>query len=261
MKVKSIVFILVTYLFLGCKPEYETMTKVIFLHHSTGQAIWNGKTNRYVRKLTKKSDIKTFFNKYNRKNKEKVLINEQSFPKDRANYPFDYYDIWVKNGGESPYMADPTLEMLTKEYNIIIFKHCFPGSEILEDTGNPNIDSNEKRLENYKLQYSALKEKMLGFPANKFILWTPAVHVKNNLSHEQALRTRDLHKWLVEEWDDKGDNIFLWDFYMYETEGGLYLKDEYARNPDDSHPNQEFSGKVAPLFAKFIIDVAKGESE
>ena len=59
----------------------------------------------------------------------------------------------------------------------------------------------------------------------------------------------------MNEWDEEGDNIYLWDFYHLETEGGLYLKNEYAVSPDDSHPNPSFSGKAAPLFAQFIIDV------
>ena len=57
------------------------MEKIVFLHHSTGQAIWNGNTNRYIRKLTNRSAVKTYFNKYNRKNKTSFAITEQSFPK------------------------------------------------------------------------------------------------------------------------------------------------------------------------------------
>lgn len=255
---KKVLFFLVTVLFLGCKSEHDTMTKIIFLHHSTGQAIWYGKTNRYVRKLTDRSDVKVFFNRYNRKNKANFEISKLSFPKGNPNYPYDFYTIWVKNAGDKPYNDDPTLEILTKEYNVIIFKHCFPGSLILEDTGTPDIGSNEKRLENYRLQYSALKAKMQEFPETKFIMWTPAVNVKNKMTEDQALRTKELHAWLVNEWDEKGDNIFLWDFYMYETDGGLYMQDHYARSENDSHPGREFSGRVSPLFSQFIIDVAGG---
>ncbi len=257
----KVILCLIIAIFVGCKPQNEPMTKIIFLHHSTGQAIWYGKTNRYVRKLTDRSDVKVFFNRYNRKNKTNLKITELSFPKDKPNYPYDYYTIWVKNAGERPFNDDPTLEILTKEFNVIIFKHCFPGSLILEDTGNPDIESSDKRLENYKLQYSALKDKMHQFPQTRFIMWTPAVNVKNNMTEDQALRTRELHTWLVNEWDETGDNIFLWDFYKYETEGGLYLPDHYARSATDSHPGREFSGRISPLFSQFVIDVAIGKIE
>ena len=36
---------------------------------------------------------------------------------------------------------------------------------------------------------------------------------------------------------------------------GLYLRNEHAAAPDNSHPNEIFSQKVAPLFAQRIVDV------
>jgi len=241
------------------------MNKIIFLHHSTGGIIWIGNTNRYFYKFTKRGDVQSYFKKYNRRNKTKYTIIESNFPAKSPygwqNYPYDYYNIWVKNAGAKPYKNEPTIEMLTKEYNIIIFKHCYPVSKILEDTGTPNINSKEKRIENYKLQYEALKKKMHEFPNNKFIVWTPAVHVKNNLTFEEAQRTNDFYKWIVNEWDEKDDNIYIWDFYKYETEGGLYFKDEYASGIENSHPNKSFAARLAPIFAQYIIDVAEGKIE
>lgn len=241
------------------------MTNVIFLHHSTGKKIWIGKTNRYVYKLTQKSDVQSFIKKYNKQNKTGYSITERSFPADSPygwkNGPFDYYNIWVKNGGENAYMNEPTLEMLTKDYDVIVLKHCFPYSKISEDTGNADIDSKERRLENYKLQYEALKNKIHEFPDNKFIIWTPAVQVKSNLKPEEAQRANDFYKWVVNEWDNKGDNIFLFDFYQYETEGGLYMQDKYATGEKDPHPNKMFAGRIAPLFAQFVIDVIEDKIE
>lgn len=247
----------------SCKSNNAEMKKIIFLHHSTGQAIWYGSVNRYVRKITDRSDVKVFFKNYNRTHSKKYLITERSFPGEALygwkNFPYDYYNIWVKNAGSIPYQGEPTLEILTKEYEIIVFKHCYPVSNIMEDTGIQNIDSEEKRLENYKLQYNALKEKMHQFPGTRFIVWSPVVQVKNNIKPEEALRTKDFYNWIMNEWDEKGDNIFIWDFYTLETEGGLYFKDEYSVSPNDSHPNKEFAGRIAPLFAQFIIDVGEGK--
>ena len=152
----------------SCEPKQNKMTKIIFLHHSTGQSIWIGKTNRYIYKFTKRNDVQSYFSEYNSKNKTNYLITERTFPAMEPygwqNYPFDYYNIWVKNSGDNPFMNEPTLEILTKEYDLIIFKHCYPVSNILEDTGNPDINSKERRIENYKLQYNALKKKMHEFP-------------------------------------------------------------------------------------------------
>ena len=260
VKIPSLLLII---LLTSCNSKKVEMERIIFLHHSTGQAIWYGNVNRYVRKVTNRSNVKVFFKNYNRKNKTKYDITELSFPKESPygwkNFPYDYYNIWVKNAGDKPYLGEPTLEILTKEYKIIIFKHCYPVSNIMEDNGVPNIDSEEKRIENYKLQYNALKKKMHEFPSTKFILWSPVVQVKNNIKPEEAKRTNDFYNWVINEWEEKGDNIFIWDFYSLETEGGLYFKDEYSVSPNDSHPNKQFVGRVAPLFAQFIIDVADGK--
>jgi hypothetical protein len=203
--------------------------------------------------------VQKFFASYNKKNKTDYNITELAFPKSGPygwnNYPYDYYNIWVKNAGNNPYLEEPTLEILAKEYEVIIFKHCFPVSRILEDTGTPNIDSDEKRVENYKSQYNALKLKMHEFPNNKFIVWTPTVCTKLQMSEEEAKRTYQFYKWMIDEWNEKGDNIFIWDYYKYQTEGDLYLQDKYAYDPKNSHPNRGFSANVAPLFSRYIIDV------
>lgn len=237
-------------LLVGCgrsqeEPEGDGM-RIIFLHHSTGELAWKG-------------GVKDWFKKYNEENGTNYKIEEQSFPKSSPygwrNYPYDYWNIWVKNAGEKPFRKEPTLEILTKKYDVIVWKHCFPVSRIKEDTGEPDINSEEKRIENYQLHYAALKEKMREFPENKFILWTGAALVKNATDEETAKRAKKFFDWARNEWDQPGDNIYLWDFYELETEGGLYLKEEYAVSPDDSHPGEKFSQRVAPLFCQRIVEV------
>jgi hypothetical protein len=262
---KKLLLILSVILLTGCSGNETTMKKAIFLHHSTGYAIWLGKTNNYIYKITNKGDVQKYIDKYNRVNREKYQISEMFYPKKEPygwkNYPFDYYNIWVKNAGNTPFQSEATLEILTKEYDLIIFKHCFPASRIQPDTGMPIIDSEIKSLENYRIQYEALKDKMHQFPDNKFIVWTPAVYTQKLMTEEEALRTRGFRDWMVDDWDEKGDNIFIWDFYSNETEGGLYLADKNAVNPENSHPNIQFASSVAPLFGRFIIDVIESKIE
>ncbi len=225
---------------------------ILFLHHSTGNNIWNG-------------GVKDWFDDYNQTHNKNYTIVEQDFPKRSPygwkNYPFDYWNIWVNNAGSEPYKQEPTLEMITKEYDVVIWKHCFPVSNIKTDIGNPRVSSEEKRLENYKLQYQALKEKMKEFPDTKFIVWTPAALVEPSTTENQALRTQEFYNWVKDEWDEKNDNIFLWDFYILETEGGLYLTPENAQSPTNSHPSESFSKSVAPLFCQRIIDVIQGDGD
>lgn len=235
------------------------MKKIIFLHHSTGRSIWIGGTNELAYKLGRKGTVQKFFEDYNRENNTDYIVTSQIFPKKEPygwkNYPFDYYNIWVKNGGNESYMEEPTLESLTREYDVIVFKHCFPVGRILEDTGIPDVNSEEKRLENYKAQYNALKKKMQSFPATKFIIWTPPALLKDKTTPGQALRTYEFYTWMLDKWDEPGDNIYIWDLYKHQTEGGLYLLEKNAAGPGDSHPGRAFAEKMAPLFSRFIIDV------
>jgi hypothetical protein len=233
-------------------PVSKNSTNIIFLHHSTGKNIWDG-------------GIKEWFKNYNQTNKVNYSIIEQNFPKKSpygwANYPFDYWNIWVKHAGEEPYKEEPTLEMITKKYDIVIWKHCFPVGNIEEDVGESDVNSEIKRLENYKVQYEALKEKMKKFNQTKFIIWTTPSLVEKKTTEEKASRLKEFYNWVKNEWDEKGDNIYLWDFYELETVGGLYLKNEYATSQENSHPNKTFSKKVAPYFCQRIVDVIEGRAD
>ncbi|MCD4723238.1 MAG: hypothetical protein K8R63_00240, partial [Bacteroidales bacterium] len=203
--------------------------------------------------------LRQLFKEYNKENDTNYAIREKNFPKSSPygwnNYPFDYYNIWVKNAGEEPFKEEPTLEMLTKDYQVIIFKHCFPVSNIQADLDSPDINSDIMTLSNYKLQYSALRDKLHEFPDTKFIIWTGAAEVEAVISEDEALRAKEFFGWVTDQWDLPGDNIYIWDLYSLQTEGGLYFKDEYAASPRDSHPNEEFAGRVVNLLFNRIIDV------
>jgi len=235
---------------------------IIFLHHSTGRIIYDAgqKPNRIIRKLfPQRAYVPQWVSEYNKKNGTNYKITEQFFPKSSLygwnNYPYDYYNIWVKNAGKQPYLDEPTLEILTKKYDLIIFKHCFPVSNIEDDINKPDINSAEKRLENYKLQYIALKQKLSEFPNTKFLIWTGAAQVKSNITDEKALNAKVFFDWVKNSWDTDNDNLFLWDFYDLATEGDLYLKNENANSMNDSHPSKLFAKKMAPLFCERIIEI------
>lgn len=233
-------------------PESNNGFKVLFLHHSTGRNIWDG-------------GVRDWFDTYNNENGTDIEVVEQDFPKKDPygwkNYPYDYWNIWIKHAGNSSFKKEPTLELITKEYDMVIWKHCFPVGRIEADTGNANVDSDIKSLENYKLQYTALKEKMKSFPQTKFIVWTIPALVESKTTESYAQRARDFYNWVINEWNEIDDNIFLWDFYTLETEGGLYLREEYAINPSNSHPNESFSKMVSPYFCQRIVDVINGRGD
>jgi hypothetical protein len=234
------------------KQSSEDSMKIIFLHHSTGGKIWNG-------------GIKKWLKKYNKNSGTDYEIVEVEFPARSpygwSNYPYDYWNIWVNNAGNQEYKREPTLELLAPEYDMVVFKHCYPVSNIQPDIGEAAVDSPEKRLENYMLQYNALKEKMHQFPDTKFLVWTGAAQVRAKTSEDQATRARAFFEWVKTEWDEPGDNIFVWDFFELATKGGLYLAEEYADGPRNSHPNKKFAKLAAPELCQRMVDVIEGRTD
>ena len=171
------------------------------------------------------------------------------------------WNIWVDHAGQDPYRDQDTLEILTQEYDVIIFKHCFPVSDVEPDTGEADISSDRKSIENYVLQYEALKSKLHDYPEQRFIVWTGAAQTSNNTDEGSATRAREFFQWVITTWDEPGDNIYIWDFRQLETEGGLYLLDEHASDPWDSHPSDDLAELVAPLFCKRLTDVIEGRGD
>jgi hypothetical protein len=223
--------------------------KILFLHHSTGGVIWGG-------------GVADWIDTYNSTNGTSYAISEQAFPDAPypwANYPYDYWNIWISHAGNASYEGNPTLEMLTPDYQVIVWKHCFPVSGVGPDTGSPSVSSESKTLENYKLQYAALKDKMHAFPSTTFIVWTGAALKQSETNAEDAQRAKDFFDWVKGSWDEKGDNIFVWDFWQLETGGGLYLLDANASG--DSHPNDDFAKSTAPLFGQRVVDVIEGRGD
>jgi len=280
MKLRPFFFIvLVTTINLtSCRQkENPSDMNIIFLHHSTGEVIWNGTPPSIIKRvaskfsdrlatfISRKAQLQLFMEKYNKEHNKNYSIREMAFPKASPygwnNNPFDYYNIWVKHAGEEPFMQEPTLEMLTQDYQVIIFKHCFPVSNIQPDLDTADINSYYRSIANYKLQYSALKEKMQAFPNTIFIVFTGAAQVQGNVKESEALRAREFFTWVNEEWDLPGDNIFVWDLYSLETEGGLYFKDESAVSPNDSHPNKVFAKRAGTLLFNRIIDIIENKGE
>jgi hypothetical protein len=229
--------------------------RILYLHHSTGGVIWGGDGSHTV-----PGEVAA----YNSANGTSYEITELAYPTNGypwENYPYDYWNLWVNNTGSSTALGEPNLDMLTQDYDVIVFKHCFPVSGIGDDSGVASVSSNTKSLENYYLQYAALKTRMLQFQAQnkKFIVWTGAALRAADTTSEQAERAKTFFDWVKGTWDQPGDNIFVWDFYSLETEGTLYLTTANATG--DSHPNSAFAGRVAPYFVNRLVDVIEGRGD
>lgn len=251
---------LVTLGFILCISASITFAQnAIFLHHSTGAGVWS------------EGNVENWIETYNTDHSTNYIVTERNYPDTPypwENYPYDYWNLWVNNACDSEQPTIECINTLTQNYNVIIFKHCFPGAGIEEDLGTPDVTSDRKSLENYKLQYRALRSMMDRYPNNKFIVWTLAPLHRNATDKDQAARARQFVDWVKNTWltedGNPHSNIFIFDFYNIVGESDPTpangqvncLKYEYEGDHDgsDSHPNTVANQVAGPLFAQFIVD-------
>lgn len=227
-------------------------TNVLFLHHSTGENVWNG-------------GVQDVVDSYNDAHGTDYNVLERWFPHppypDNENDPYDFWKVWVDASGEDTYEGQETLEQLTEAYDVIVWKNCYLASDLEPDTGAPDVASPRKTVANHKLQLLALRRKMHEFPDTTFLVWTVPPKVAGETTPEIARRAQRLVAWQRGVWDQPGDNVYLWDYQALATEGGLYLTDDHATGPADSHPDEEFSAEVAPLFVNRLAEVIEGRGD
>jgi hypothetical protein len=245
--------------------------RIAYLHHSTGKNVWDGGVPAFLQawNVSHGTDYRIEELTYPSTNRNMPILDRVpervrdalgvTYP--WANYPYDYWNRWVAHSGKDRDRGEYNLDDLVVSHDVIVWKHCFPVSEVVADGGSPSISSEAKTLANYRLQYEALKKRMRQFPTKRFIVWTGPALTQAVTTAADAERAREFAEWVKGTWDEKGDNIFVWDFRALETEGGLYLKPEFASSAKDSHPNRAFSADAAPAIGRRIVDVIEGRGD
>jgi hypothetical protein len=233
--------------------------KAIFLHHSTGGAVFS------------EGGVEQWITDYNTQNATNYSITEFAYPNNPwgwENYAYDYWKLWVDGSCDNSQANIQCLDQLCQNYELIIFKHCFPGAGINEDSGEGDVTSAEKTLNNYKLQYRVLLNKLDQYPNNKFMVWTLAPLHRNATDATQAQRAGQFVNWVKNTWlteDGKSHpNVTVFDFFGLVAEqsaspanGFQYcLKYDYEGDHDgnDSHPNTLANQTVGPLFARAVVN-------
>ncbi|MBI5062309.1 MAG: hypothetical protein HZB87_02225, partial [Desulfatitalea sp.] len=214
--------------------------------------------------------VANWFQTYNQSNDTNLQITERAYPSSPYpwdNYPYDYWNLWVNAACDS---SDPDIECLntlTQDYEVVVFKHCYPGAAVLEDSGTASVSSSEKRLENYRLQYRALRSLMDGYPNTIFIVWTLAPLHRLATSPDDAARAKQFVDWVNTDFlteDGNHPNIFIFDFWGIVAEDDptpvngqvncLRYAFESSHDSGDSHPNQSANEVAGPAFAQRIVD-------
>ncbi|MBN2482269.1 MAG: Ig-like domain-containing protein, partial [Bacteroidales bacterium] len=237
---------------------------IIFLHHSIGYRLFYD------------GNVPAWIEDYNLSNDKAFNVVERSYPDTPwpwKNYPYDYWKLWVDGSCDSDDPDIECLNTLVSDYDMIIFKHCAPGADIRPNTGEPDITSDTKSIENYQLQFRALRSLFDSYPDTKFMVWTmPPLH-RLSTNPQEAGRAYEFVQWLMNDWlSEDGNphpNIFIFDFFSQVAEleqnpenGFAYcLKYDYEISHDetDSHPNLTANQTVGPLFAQAIVDAFVGD--
>lgn len=220
--------------------------KLIFLHHSTGQKVWEAGVKRAYQAL-RPADV----------------LKQQLYPLDPYpwdNRPQDYYKLWVKEPGKK---GQATLDQLTKKYDLISFKHCYT-ADWMRPGGRGKPDGEVQSLANYKAAYKALKKKLHQYPDTKFVVWTVAASTRPQNKRAKHVKSQNLafYKWVKNVWDEPGDNIYVFDFRKLETRGKLdFMSNADAAAPKDSHPGDRIAAYVAPYFANRLRHIVEGQGD
>ncbi len=271
INLKNFLFIAVVLFFLNTAfalAAVDENAKIRFLHHSTGGNLYS------------QGNVADWFSSYNSTNGTNYNISEINYPTNGYpwnNYPYDWWNLWVtENPDDTPRTPAcqsgnanmECLDNLTTQYDVIIFKQCFPGADIGPDTGNPDVTSSVKTLENYKEQYRAIRKELDKYPNNLFIVWTLVPLHRLATNAEKAARAKEFVDWVNNDWltedGNNHPNIKIFDFWSYVVESNPNptngqvntLKYEYERSHtgSDSHPNTLANQTVGPIFSQAIVD-------
>jgi mannan endo-1,4-beta-mannosidase len=240
-------------------PANTSGQKVIFLHHSTGGNVYY------------QGHVAEWISNYNSSRKTSIEITERSYPDSPypwENYPYDYWNLWVNGSCDTSEAGIECISSLAEKYQVIIFKHCFPGASIQSESGDPDVSSGVKTLSNYKLQYRALRQMMDNYPDNLFIVWTLAPLHRLSTNAEEAARASEFVNWVKNEWltEDGMEhrNIKIFDFWGYTAQTNLNpingevnclsYELEISHTDGDSHPNLLANETIGPFFAGFIVN-------
>lgn len=242
--------------------------KLIFIHHSTGE---NWLRNGYGN-LGRTLDANNYFVSDTNYGWGPDGIGDRT---DIPNWPEWFgpnrneaaLQALYNESGQNSADITRTLADPGGENTIIIFKSCFPNSELDGNPDDPPADEGDAlTVANAKRVYLELLDYFLSRPDKMFVLVTaPPVS-----SSTYAKNARGLNNWLVNKWlqNYTGTNVFVFDFYTVLTgknnhhryvNGAIeYINNtgsntsQYATGGGDDHPNASGSQKATDEFVPLL---------
>lgn len=144
--------------------------------------------------------------------------------------------------------------------DIVMFKSCFPNSDLAGDGSEPGDPLNSARtIANYKALFNRLQNEIKQYKDKLFIYLTAPPLVPEATSPDNARRARKFNRWLISEFlpqyrkETGADNFIIFDLFDVLADEDNYLKKEYRQGRSaDSHPNALANKVVAQKFMEFF---------
>ena len=213
--------------------------RIIFLHHSCGHNLIE---EGGVREMFTARGYEFYDHGYN---EDGLRLADGSYTGTHFDVPDDNTDpdgfarIFSQPLHDPP---DNTFSHLMT-YDVIIFKSCFPTS---------NIGSDEQLAE-YQSYYYTIRERIDQYPDKIFIIVTQPPQVPGASDRAEAQRARAFANWLQsDEYLAGHPNLFTFDFFGLLAGDDNFLRSEYRYDNQDAHPNERANREIAPLFVDFV---------
>ncbi len=212
--------------------------RIIFLHHSTGHNLIE---EGGVRELFTNLGYEFYDHGYN---DDGLRLADGTWTGENYDIPGDNTDPDGIAELFSQPLNDPpdNAFSLLMQYDVIMFKSCFPTS---------NIESDE-HLNELKGYYLTVRDRVDQYPDKLFIVVTQPPQVPRSTDQDETTRARALANWLAsDEYLGGRANLVTFDFFDYLAGDDNMLRQEYRYNNRDAHPNELANQTIAPLFVEF----------
>ncbi len=231
--------LLVFFLGLVYHAAAQAPIRIIFLHHSVGQGLIDGGG---VREGLTARGYAFYDHGYNGEG-----LRDAAGEYTGTN--FDVPDDNTDPNGLAAIFAQPlhdppdnTFSHLM-QYDVIIFKSCFP---------NSNIGSDEQLAE-FQSYYLSMRDRMDQYPNKLFIVVTQPPQVPGASDPDEARRARALADWLAsDEFLGGHPNVVTFNFFDLLAGEDNFLRAGYRVDDYDAHPNEVANQTIGPLFVDFV---------
>jgi hypothetical protein len=213
---------------------------LVWHHHSTGDSILKGGLLEAL-----KADNLDFYEiNYGQAVVDGYVIGDHTDPPDfprNFNTPkyFEVIKSWKLTGSK-------------KQHDIVMFKSCFPASNIKDDA----------MLEDYQKWYRSLLPTFAKHPDILFLAMSTPPLVKAATTPDQTARARRWAKWITTEYAKGVKNVKVFDLFgaLAILEGKPdqnTLAPQFAVAKDDSHPTPTGAQAVTRLFIPWLNRVIR----